>query len=61
VTLDEFLADGEGNHANLSRGECRLYRAYSLPVAIGYGKTHEAALAHALEIYDQSRAGQKGS
>lgn len=59
MTLDEFLADGEGNRASFARGECRLYRAYSLAVAIGYGKTHEAALAHALESYDQRERGEK--
>ena len=51
MTLDEFLASGEGCLAMFSRGECRLSRAYSLVVAVGYGPTAIEALADALATY----------
>ena len=52
MTLDEFINGAEGRYVSIQRGECTLRSAYSLTLAVGYGRTAEESLAHALSVYE---------
>ena len=58
MTLDEFLA-GPCRYVRIERGECTLIAGYGETVAIGYGKTADEAIAHALAVYEVRRKLEK--